>query len=44
MWHSARGHKFAIVRHVHVQEWDYTVLMTADPLVRILDLAESVRV
>ena len=26
-----------------MQEWDYTVLMAADPLARILDLAESVR-
>ena len=36
-------HMFAIMRHFHVQEWDYTVLMVADPLARILDLAESVR-
>lgn len=26
-----------------MQEWDYTVLMVADPLTRLLELAQSVR-
>ena len=26
-----------------MQEWDYAVLMVADPLTRLLDLAEAVR-
>ena len=27
-----------------LQEWDYTVLTVADPLTRVLELAESVRI
>lgn len=31
------------VQIVYAQEWDYTVLMVADPLTRLLELAGTVR-
>ena len=48
---TTSGEKYFMGRELHLldtkactsQEWDYTVLTVADPLTRLLQLAEEVR-